>query len=137
MQSFEYDISPEEIDVHWQHPRTAIENPVLLVWPNPLRDEWAAEIDDRAAWVVCHTTLYEQDDGSIEKTSRKVNPNEPIPWCVAEALRQYDGEYGPVKRVVNPTTSKTEHPDTDTQHTESGKTGQKTLSGEGRPPIEE
>lgn len=109
MKSFEYtDLDPDEVEVHWQHPRTEIENPVLLVWPNPVRDKWAAEIDDGVAWVVCHTTLYEDSDGEIEKVSRKVNPNEPIPWCVAEALLRYDSNYGPVETVANPYTDEGE-----------------------------
>jgi len=101
-ESFEYDIDPAQIEIHWQHPRTEIENPVLLVWPNPVRDKWAAEVDDGVAWVVCHITLYEDNEGEIQKVSRKVNPNEPIPRCVAEALLGYDSEYGPVETVANP-----------------------------------
>jgi len=108
MNSFEYDIDPDQIEIHWQHPRTEIENPVLLVWPNPVRDKWAAEVDDGVAWVVCHTTLYEDNEGEIQKVSRKVNPNEPIPWCVAEALLGYDSEYGPVEEVANPHTEEGE-----------------------------
>lgn len=108
MNSFEYDIDPDQIEIHWQHPRTEIENPVLLVWPNPVRDKWAAEVDDGVAWVVCHTTLYEDNEGEIQKVSRKVNPNEPIPWCVAEALLGYDSEYGPVEKVANPRTEEGE-----------------------------
>lgn len=108
MNSFEYDIDPDQIEIHWQHPRTEIENPVLLVWPNPVRDKWAAEVDDGVAWVVCHTTLYEDNEGEIQKVSRKVNPNEPIPWCVAEALLGYDSEYGPVEEVANPHTEQGE-----------------------------
>lgn len=102
VESFEYDLDPDDIDIHWQHPRMEIENPVLLVWPHPVRDKWAAEVDDGVAWVACHTTLYEDSDGEIQKVSRMVNPNEPIPWCVAEALCRYDGEYGPVEEVANP-----------------------------------
>lgn len=114
MNSFEYtDVDPDEVEVHWQHPRTEIENPVLLVWPNPVRDKWAAEIDDGVAWVVCHTTLYEDGDGEIQKVSRKVNPNEPIPWCVAEALLRYDSEYGPVEEVANPYTDEGEEYEND------------------------
>jgi hypothetical protein len=108
MNSFEYDVDPDEIEVHWQPPRTEIENPVLLVWPGMLRDRWAAEVDDGVAWVVCHTTLYEDNEGEIQKVSRKVNPNEPIPWCVAEALLGYDSEYGPVEEVANPHTEEGE-----------------------------
>lgn len=106
--SYEYGIDPDEIDVHWQHPRTEIENPVLLVWPHPVRDQWAAEVDDGTAWVVCHMTLYEDSNDEVQKVARKVNPNEPIPWCVAEALLRYDGEYGPVESVANPHTEEGE-----------------------------
>jgi len=102
VESFEYDISPDEVKIHWQHPRMEVEHPVLLVWPNPLRDKWAAEIDDGTAWVVCHTTLYEDDEGDVDKISRRVNPNEPVPHVVAEALLQYEGNYGPVEAVANP-----------------------------------
>jgi hypothetical protein len=112
--SFEYDdLNPEQIDVHWQHPRTEVENPVLLVWPNPVRDKWAAEVDDGVAWVVCHTTLFETDDGEIKKRGRTVNPNEPIPSCVAAALLAYDGEYSPVETVVNPWTEDDEQYEAD------------------------
>lgn len=113
--SFEYDdIDAEQIEVHWQHPRTELENAVLLVWPNPMRDKWAAEVDDDGvAWVVCHTTLYETDDGEIEKRARTVDPNEAIPACVAYALLAYDGEYGPVETVVNPWTDEGEQYEND------------------------
>lgn len=104
MKGFSYDMVPDDIEVHWQHPRTGVEHPVLLVWPMPVRDRWAAVVDDGVAWVVSHTTLYEDADGEIEKIARYVNPNEPIPWCVAEALRRYDGNYGPVETVANPDT---------------------------------
>ena len=105
VEAFEYDgVDIESIEVHWQHPRTELENPVLLVWPHPARDKWAAEVEGDTAWVVCHTTLYEDSDGDIESHARQVNPNDAIPSCVAEALLQYDSEYGPVENVVNPYT---------------------------------
>ena len=101
-----------QVEVHWQHPRHELEKPVLLVWPNPLRDEWAAEVvADGLAAVVCHMQLYEVEDFDpeeddeterVQKYARPVFHDDPIPGYVAEALLAYDGEYGPIDEVVNP-----------------------------------
>jgi len=97
------DVDVGDIEVHWQHPRHGLEDPVLLVWPAPVRDKWAANLSDGTAWVVCHETLYDDPQtGEVEKLSRAVNPNDPIPRCVVTALYEYDSEYGPVETVANP-----------------------------------
>ncbi|WP_153952962.1 hypothetical protein [Halosegnis longus] len=100
-QSFEYDITPEDIEINWQHPRHPGENAVLLVWPTPLRDKWAVEVDDGIAWAVSHTVLYEDADGNIKPRTRSVDPNDPLPTVVARAILGYTGEYGPVETLVN------------------------------------
>lgn len=96
-------VDADDIEVHWQHPRHGMEDPVLLVWPMPVRDKWSANLSDGKVWIVCHETLYDDPaTGEVEKLSRAVNPNEPIPRCVAMALYDYEGEYGPVDTVSNP-----------------------------------
>lgn len=98
-----YEEHKDQIEVHWQHPRHELENPVLLVWPNQLRDEWAAEVRaEGVAGVVCHMQLYETDDDEIKKLAKSVGPDEHIPEYVAKALLDYDGKYGPIDEVVNP-----------------------------------
>lgn len=96
------DYDPDDVEIHWQHPRHALESPVLLVWPGGLRDKWAAEVnDDGVAWVVSHTTLYKTDGGDVESVARSISPNEAIPEYVALTLLNYDGKYGPVEKVAN------------------------------------
>lgn len=105
------DIPQNQIEVHWQHPRTELELPLILVWPSPAIDEWAATIENGTATVVCHEWLVdvaEGDEMEIEKRSEEWGADEKIPAYVAEALLRYDSEYGPVERVANP------HPDVDT-----------------------
>ncbi len=112
---FEEDISQEQIEVHWQHPRTELELPLLLVWPNPMIDEWAATIENGTATVVCHEWLVdagEDDETEIEKRAEEWGAEEKIPTYIAEALLRYDGEYGPVERVANP------HPSVDADDTD-------------------
>lgn len=118
-------ISQEQIEVHWQHPRHELERPVLLVWPNPLRENWAAEVlDDNTATVVCREVLYREDTddeadgrGEIQKRSEPVQPHDEIPQYVETALLDYDSEYGPIDSVMNPVNTTDETPPTDPQVT--------------------
>lgn len=102
-------VTQSQIEVHWQHPRHDLENPVLLVWPNSLRENWAAEvIDDDGAKVVAREVLIEVDDGDcgteIEKHTERVDLcGDTIPQYVEQALLEYTGNYGPVNRVINQT----------------------------------
>lgn len=102
-------VSQNQIEVHWQHPRHDLENPVLLVWPNPLRENWAAEIiDEDGAKVVAREILVEVDDGDggteIKKHTERVDLcGDTIPQYVEQALLEYTGNYGPVNRVINQT----------------------------------
>ena len=107
------EVSQEQVEIHWQHPRHEAENPVLLVWPNPLRENWAAEIlEKNRAVVVCRTVLWEDNDGEIQKYAEAVDALDEIPAYVEEALLEYDSNYGPVDHVVNQTReSDTEVPD--------------------------
>ncbi len=117
-------ISQDEIEVHWQHPRHNLEHPVLLVWPNPLRENWAAEVlDDNTAQVVCREVLYREETtdseerGEIQKHAESVYPHEEIPQYVERALLDYDSEYGPIESVVNPVQVADETPPADPQVT--------------------
>lgn len=99
-------VSQEQVEVQWQHPRHELEQPVLLVWPNPLRENWAVEVlDDGWAKVVCREVLVEveTDDGTeIEKYSERVDLcYDTIPKYVEQALLAYEGNYGPVEGVIN------------------------------------
>ena len=111
------EVKQDEVEVHWQHPRHELEKPVLLVWPNPLRENWAAEVlDDGRAKVVCREVMVEveNDDGTeIEKYTERVDLcYDTIPQYVEEALLAYDSNYGPVSEVINEVDSdKTEIPD--------------------------
>ncbi|ELY68909.1 hypothetical protein [Natrinema versiforme] len=96
-------VEQDQIEVHWMHPRTQLENPVLQVWPNPTREEWAAEVTEpETAVVVCRTVLWKDSDGEIQKYAERVGPLEEIPAYVERALLEYGSEYGPIKDVVNP-----------------------------------
>lgn len=102
----ETEIEQDQVEVHWQHPRHELERPALLVCPNPLREQWAAEIDDKKnAVVVCRMVLWETSDGEIEKHAEPVDPLDEVPGYVHEALMDYDSEYGPVEDVINPVAS--------------------------------
>jgi hypothetical protein len=103
LSDLETSIEQGQIEVHWQHPRTELELPLLLVWPSPVNDEWAAIVDRGVATVVCHEWLFKTDDGDINKRAEEWGTAEPIPGYVAEALLAYDGEYGPGNSVRNPT----------------------------------
>ena len=93
----------EHVEVHWQHPRHELENPVLLVQPHPTREQWAAEIlDDQAAVVVCRRVLWKDNEGDIRKYAERVDPLDEIPGYIEDALLDYDLNYGPVDDVVNP-----------------------------------
>lgn len=100
----ETDVDQDSIEVHWQHPRTELELPLLLVWPSPVVDEWVATIENGVATVVCHEWLEDVGDEKevIEKRAEEWGTDEPIPTYVAEALLSYDGNYGPVLEVMNP-----------------------------------
>lgn len=111
-------LSQDQIEVHWQHPRHELEKPVLLVWPNPLRENWAVEVlDDNRAKVVVREVMIEvetADGGSeIEKHTEQVDLcYDTIPQYVEDALLTYDGQYGPVEQVINEVDSEeTEIPD--------------------------
>ncbi|WP_440767547.1 hypothetical protein [Natronorubrum sp. DTA7] len=103
-------VEQDQIEVHWQHPRTELELPLLLVWPSPVVDEWAAVVENGVATVVCHEWLVEIEiDGDVEETeiqkrAEEWGKDEEIPGYVAEALLEYDSEYGPVNTVANPYT---------------------------------
>jgi len=97
---------------------------VLLVWTNPLRENWAAEVlDDNTAKVVCREVLYreETDDpdetGEIKKRAEPVQSHDEIPQYVETALLDYDSEYGPITSVVNPINATDTVPPTDPQVT--------------------
>lgn len=113
------DVDPDSIEVHWQHPRTELEAPLLLVWPHPVRDEWAATVDNGVATVVCHEWLVEVDsddpdeDTEVQKRAQEWGADEEIPTCVAEALLDYDDSmnYGPVHTVTNPYEEREEEDD--------------------------
>jgi hypothetical protein len=93
----------ESIEVHWQHPRHQLENPVLLVMPHPTREQWAVEVlDDQSAVVVCRRVLWKDSDGEIRKHAERVDPLDEIPGYIEEALLNYDLNYGPVEDIVNP-----------------------------------
>lgn len=104
----EQDVPQDQISVHWMHPRTELELPVLAVWPGPVVDQWAAEVDPEGrATVTVHEWLEDvsdddADEREIEKFAEPVEPEDAIPRYLADALRSYDGEYGPVTDVVNP-----------------------------------
>ncbi|APX98643.1 hypothetical protein [Natronorubrum daqingense] len=108
-------VDQDQIEVHWQHPRTELELPLLLVWPSPVVDEWAAVVENGVATVVCHEWLVEIEIGGdtnvdgdreteIQKRAEEWGEDEAIPGYVAEALLEYDSEYGPVHTVANPYT---------------------------------
>lgn len=114
----EKEVSQDQIEVHWQHPRTKIENPVLLIWPNPTREEWAAEkVDVDTAVVVCRTVLYRDNDDEIQKHAERVDPLDEIPAYIEEALLNYDSNYGPVDHVVNPVNESDTEPPEDVTRT--------------------
>jgi len=110
-------VNQEQVKVQWQHPRHELEKPVLLVWPSPLRENWAAEVlDDSRARVVCREVLVGVGTGEsteIEKYTERVDlPYDTIPQYVECALLDYDGNYGPISEVINKVdTEKTEIPD--------------------------
>lgn len=98
----------ENVEVNWKHPRHGLERPVLVVWPNPLREEWAAEVlDNNRAKVVVREVMIEvesdgDEDTTIEKHSESVDLCfDTIPQYVEQALLNYEGEYGPVDEVIN------------------------------------
>jgi len=100
-------ISQDQVEVHWQHPRHDLENPVLLIWPNPLRENWVAEVvGERRARVIARKVLVEEEhDGEteIESYTEPVSQyRERIPQYVEQALLEYEGEYGPIDSVANP-----------------------------------
>jgi hypothetical protein len=104
----------ESIEVHWQHPRHELENPVLLVMPHPTREQWAAEIlDDETAVVVCRRVLWKDSDGEIQNYAEEVGPLDEIPGYIEEALLDYDLNYGPVDEVVNPVNEEDHEPPED------------------------
>ncbi|WP_436348828.1 hypothetical protein [Natronorubrum sp. FCH18a] len=105
-------VEQDQIEVHWQHPRTELELPLLLVWPGSVVDEWAAVVENGVATVVCHEWLVEieidgnesDEETEIQKRAEEWGKDEEIPGYVAEALIEYDSEYGPVHTVANPYT---------------------------------
>lgn len=97
-------VDPDQIEVHWQHPRTALELPVLLVKPHPTRNRWAAVVENGVASVVCHKQLIEvetEDGSKIVSCAAEIGREETVPDHVAEALLAYEGTYGPVHTVTN------------------------------------
>ena len=112
------EVEQDQVQVQWQHPRHDLEQPILLVWPNPLRENWAVEVlDDDRAKVVAREILVEvvDEDGNreIEKHTEAVDVcYDTIPQYVEKALVNYDGNYGPVDSVLNEVDSEaTEIPD--------------------------
>lgn len=96
-------VEQDQIEVHWMHPRTQLENPILQVWPNPTREEWSAEVvEPETAAVVCRTVLWKDNDDEIQKYAERVDPLDEIPAYVNRALLEYDSNYGPIDHVVNP-----------------------------------
>lgn len=95
-------VEQDQIEVHWMYPRTQLENPILQVWPNPTREEWAAEVvEPGVAAVVCRTVLWKDNDDEIQKHAERVDPLDEIPAYVERALLEYDSNYGPIDDVVN------------------------------------
>lgn len=105
--STDTEVSQDQIEVHWQHPRTELELPLLLVWLHPVRDQWAAVVDNGVASVVCHEWLADvsdddSDERDIQNRAEEWGREETIPESVRQALLDYEGEYGPVTDVTNP-----------------------------------
>lgn len=80
---------------------------MLLIWPNPLRENWVAEVvGERRARVIARKVLVEEEhDGEteIESYTEPVSQyRERIPQYVEQALLEYEGEYGPIDSVANP-----------------------------------
>jgi len=92
-----------QVEIHWQHPRHELENPVLRTNPMASRVWWAAEIISHGtAEVVAKIELYRDDEGEIQKRGEPVEPDDEIPLYLSEALLDYDSNYGPVEEIVNP-----------------------------------
>jgi hypothetical protein len=121
------DVEQDQIEVHWQHPRTELEQPLLLVWPHPVLDQWAAELEDGTATVTVHEWLVDVADDpektEVEKRAEAVEADDEIPAYLADALLEFEGNYGPVSEVVNPVAD-----DGDSDCEEAGDDQQRELS---------
>ena len=120
LDEIERNVPVDQIEVHWLHPRTELELPLLLVWPGSVVDEWAATVENGVATVVCHEWLAdvgEGDETEVEKRAEEWGPDEPIPEYVADALLEYEGNYGPVTSVANPVPTTDDPPVEDYQLT--------------------
>lgn len=67
-------VEQDQIEVHWMHPRTQLENPVLKIWPNPTREEWSAEVledvdsghMEYVLWDPTHTERWQYHEIDLE-----------------------------------------------------------------------
>lgn len=58
-------------------------------------------IGDEFAVAVCRRVLWKDDDDEIRKYAERVDALDEIPGYIAEAVLDYDSNYGPVDAIVN------------------------------------
>lgn len=107
------------VEIHWQHPRHELEHPVLLILPSPSRVSWVADIiNTGVAAVVVREELYrDEESGEVEKRAERIAESDEIPAYIADALLEYNSNYGPIDEVVNPVDRDDETPPADVNYT--------------------
>lgn len=85
----------KDIEVHHQEPRHKFEYPLLLVIGTD--SEWYIKIRDGRAIAVA---VYDFSGKELE--THRPHPCAPIPGSIAQAIEQYDGQYGDFEEILNP-----------------------------------